>query len=411
MHTTCVIVGAGHSGLAMSYFLTQASIDHVIFERGEIANSWKFERWDSLRLLTPNWQVRLPGHDYNGDDPDGFMSMHETISFIEQYASEIAAPVHEHTGVTSIVAENGSFKVTTSQSEWICETVVIASGACNLPNIPAIAEQLPASISMLSPLQYRDPDQLDPGGVLVVGASASGAQIAEEIQRSGRAVTLAVGEHVRLPRHYRGKDIQWWMDATGLLDEKYNEIDDINRARKLPSPQLVGSPEHKTLDLNTLNDLGVALRGRLAGINEGSAQFSGSLRNVCSLADLKMNRLLNTIDEWVTENELDENFPAGERYAPTRVEDDPPLTMKLEQEGIKTVLWATGFHPDFSWLDLPIYNHKGVIKHDGGVIDAAGIYLLGSTFLRRRKSSFIHGAEDDARELSAELRNYLAAKN
>ena len=411
MRTTCVIVGAGHSGLAMSYFLTQASIDHVIFERGEIANSWKFERWDSLRLLTPNWQVCLPGHDYNGDDPDGFMNMRETIRFIEQYAQKIAAPVHEHTSVTSVSEENGSYKVTTNQSEWICETVVIASGACNLPNIPAIAERLPASISMLSPLQYRDPDQLDPGGVLVVGASATGAQIAEEIQRSGRAVTLAIGEHVRLPRRYRGKDIQWWMDATGLLDEKYTEIDDINRARKLPSPQLVGSSDHKTLDLNTLADLGVALRGRLAGINEATAQFSGSLRNVCSLADLKMNRLLNTIDEWVTENNLDENFSAGERYAPTRVEDDPPLTMKLEQEGIKTVVWATGFRPDTSWLDLPIYNHKGAFRHDGGVIDAPGMYLLGSTFLRRRKSSFIHGAEDDARELSSELVNYLASRN
>jgi putative flavoprotein involved in K+ transport len=395
----------------MSYFLTQASIDHVIFERGEIANSWKFERWDSLRLLTPNWQVRLPGHDYNGDDPDGFMSMRETISFIEQYASEIAAPVHEHTNVTSVSAEDNHYKITTNQSEWICDALVVASGACNLPSIPAIAEQLPPSISQLSPLQYRDPDQLDPGGVLVVGASATGAQIAEEIQRSGRAVTLAVGEHVRMPRRYRDKDIQWWMDATGLLDDKYTEVDDLNRARKLPSPQLIGSPDHKTLDLNSLSDLGVALRGKLAGINEGGAQFSGSLPNVCSLADLKMTRLLNTIDEWVTENDLDANFPAGERYAPTRVEDDPPLTLKLEKEGIKTVLWATGFRPDTSWLDLPVYTRKGAIRHEGGVIDAPGLYLLGSTFLRRRKSSFIHGAEDDARELSGELVNYLASRN
>lgn len=408
MHTTCVIIGAGHSGLAMSHCLTERSIDHVILERGEIANSWKRERWDSLRLLTPNWQAQLPGFGYYGDDPDGFMTMPETIGFIEEYANLISAPVRDHNTVTSVAFDGGNYKVTTNQEEWTCRTVVVASGACNLPNIPALAESIPNSISMLTPITYRNPGQLETGGVLVVGASASGIQIAAEIHRSGRPVTLALGEHVRLPRSYRGRDIQWWMDTAGILDERYDEIEDINRARNLPSPQLIGSPDHSTLDLNKLTELGVTLRGRIVGISDGKAQFSGSLRNVCALADLKMGRLLDTIDEWATANDLDATVPPTQRYAPTLVEESPPLMIDLAKSGIKTILWATGYHPDYSWLELPIIDRKGKIRHDGGVVQSPGMYLLGMSCLRRRKSSFIHGAEDDVRDLSERMAWYLS---
>ncbi len=256
-------------------------------------------------------------------------------------------------------------------------------------------------------MQYRNPGQLQEGGVLVVGASATGLQLAEEIHRSGRPVTLAVGEHVRLPRIYRGKDIQWWMDALGILEERYDEIDDIVRGRNIPSPQLVGSPDRSTLDLNRLTAQGVRLRGRLAGFNDGKAQFSGSLRNVCALADLKMLRLLNTIDEWVTEKGIDAEVNPPQRYEGTEVEESPPLLMDLGKDDIKTILWATGYNPDYSWLDIPVLDRKGKIRHDGGVVDSPGMYLLGTTLLRRRKSSFIHGAEDDARDLSKHLVSYL----
>ena len=245
---------------------------------------------------------------------------------------------------------------------------------------------------------------------MVVGASASGLQLAEEIHRSGRPVTLAVGEHVRLPRIYRGRDIQWWMDALGILDESYDEIDDIVRGRNIPSPQLVGSPEHSTLDLNRLTTLGVRLRGRLAGFNEGKAQFSGSLRNVCALADLKMLRLLNTIDEWVTEKGFDTGLDPPQRYDDTEVEESPPLLMDLDKDDIKSILWATGYDADYSWLDIPVLDRKGKIRHEGGMVDSPGMYLMGTALLRRRKSSFIHGAEDDARDLSAHLQTYLNNK-
>jgi putative flavoprotein involved in K+ transport len=407
MRTRCVIIGAGHSGLAMSRCLSECSVDHVILERGEIANSWKHERWDSLRLLTPNWQARLPGYSYTGSDPDGYMTIPELIGFLENYAEVISAPIKQNTAVTSVNFDGSNYQVVTSQGNWQCETLVVASGACNRAQIPTVAEAAPSSIEMITPMQYRNPDQLQAGGVMVVGASATGLQLAEEIHRSGRTVTLAVGEHVRLPRLYRGKDIQWWMDALGILDERYDEIDDIVRGRNIPSPQLVGSPEHETLDLNRLSALGIRLRGRLVGFNEGKAQFSGSLRNVCALADLKMLRLLNTIDEWITENGLDVEVNSPQRYDSTEIEESPPLLMDLAGNDIKTILWATGYSPDYSWLDIPLLDRKGKIRHDGGIVDSPGMYLMGLTLLRRRKSSFIHGAEDDARDLSAHLLSYL----
>ena len=408
MRTTTVVIGAGHAGLAMSRCLSDRSIDHVVLERAEIANSWKTERWDSLRLLTPNWQSRLPGYAYDGDDPDGFMTMPEVISFIEQYAEVVSAPVRTHTEVTSVRCTDTGFHVDTSDGNWQCRTVVLAGGACNFGAVPKMAEAVPKSIATLTPMEYRNPEQLEQGGVLVVGASATGIQLADEIHRSGRPVTVAVGEHVRLPRIYRGRDILWWMDVAGVLDERYDEVDDIVRARNVPSPQLVGTPQRLTLDLNALTSIGVKMVGRFAGINGSTAQFSGSLRNNCALADLKMNRLLKTVDEWATESGRDHEFDPPHRFERTEVEESPPLTLDLDSGEIRTILWATGYYPDYSWLDVPVFDRKGRIRHDGGVVvDAPGMYLLGMNFLRRRKSSFIHGANDDVHDLSVHLASYL----
>ena len=410
MRTTTVVIGAGQAGLAMSWWLAQRAIDHVVLERGEIAHSWKTERWDSLTLLTPNWQSRLPGYGYAGDHPDGFRSMPETIGLLEGYAQRIAAPVRPHTRVTAVRSRAEGYDVVTDRGTWQCDTLVIASGACNTPLVPALAERVPAAIQTLTPLQYRNPDQLEPGGVLVVGASASGVQIADEIQRSGRPVTLAVGEHVRVPRLYRGKDIKWWMDASGVLDQRYDEVDDLIRARHVPSLQLAGYPDRRTIDLNALSALGVKLVGRLAGLDAGKAQFSGSLRNVCALADLKMHRLLDTIDAWASDNGLDGEVAPPQRFEATRVEASPPLLLDLTRGRIKTLIWATGFRPDYAWLELPVLDRKGAIRHEGGVVEAPGVYVLGLPFLRKRKSSLIDGVGDDARDLSAHLAAYLSRR-
>jgi putative flavoprotein involved in K+ transport len=379
-----------------------------VLERGDVANSWRHERWDSLRLLTPNWQSRLPGYRYDGGDPDGFMTMPEVVEFISRYAARVSAPVRTHTTVTSVRQIDDGYHVATTNGELRCRALVLASGACNLSSVPALREAIPPSIECVTPLDYRNPAQLPDGGVLVVGASATGAQLADEIHRSGRPVTLAVGEHVRLPRTYRGRDVLWWMDASGIWNQRYDQIDDLVRARRLPSPQLVGTPERSTLDLNALTAAGVEIVGRLAAVRDGRAQFSGSLRNQFALADLKMNRLLDTFDEWARANARDADVGPRERFEATRSPLKPRLDLDLQSGEIRTIVWATGFRPDYRWLDVPVLDRKGYLRHDGGVVDAPGLYAIGLPVLRRRKSSFIHGAEDDARDLVEHLNEYLA---
>ena len=408
MRATTVVIGAGHAGLAMSRRLTERSIDHVVLERGDVANSWQHERWPSLRLLTPNWQTRLPGAAYQGDDPDGFATMPEVVRFLQGYAAMVHAPVQANTAVTAVRAADPGYEVSTTQGVWRCDIVVLASGACNRPVVPELAAAVPPSVAMDTPMSYRGPAALDHRGVLVVGASATGVQLADEIHRSGRPVTLAVGEHVRLPRHYRGRDIFWWMERSGVLDQRYDEVDDLVRARHVPSPQLVGSPQRVTLDLNTLAAQGVRIVGRLAGIADGVAQFSGSLANVCQLADLKLNRLLDTFDDWAGTAGLDNEIDPPQRFRATAVLP-APLAIDLRRGEIGTIIWACGYRPDYSWLHLPVLDRRGRVVHDGGVVSGApGVYLLGTPFLRRRRSSFISGAGHDTRELADHLRRWLA---
>ena len=406
MRTTVIIIGAGHAGLAMSRCLTDHAIDHVVLERGEVAHSWKTERWDSLRLLTPNWMSRLPGYGYEGDDPDGYRTLPETIAFLERYAVVSAAPVQTHTTVTSVRRWDDGYRVTTDQGAWDCRAVVLASGACNIATVPAFATAVPSTVATLTALAYRHPSQLEEGGVLIVGASASGVQIADEVQRSGRPVTLSVGEHVRAPRVYRGRDIQWWMDVVGIFDERYDAMENLARVRRLPSIQLVGSATRRSLDLNTLTDMGVQLVGRFAGIRDSTAQFSGSLPNMCTLADLKMNRLLERIDTWASAHGYESIVGPPSRFKPTRVEA-PPLSINLLEGSIRTIIWATGYRPDYSWLEVPVFDAQGRVRHDGGVVASPGMYIIGLPVLRCRRSTFIDGAANDARYLSAHLASYL----
>ncbi|MBO0821565.1 MAG: NAD(P)-binding domain-containing protein [Nocardiopsaceae bacterium] len=403
-------MGAGQSGLAASHFLSAAAIDHVVLERGEVANSWRRERWDSLRLLTPNWQSRLPGLAYDGPDPDGYMTRNEVTEFIERFAKQAQAPVRTGVTVTSVraAASGDGYQVTTSDGQFDARTVVIASGANNQPVVPAFAGAVPESVMQVTPFGYRDPGQLPEGGVLVVGASATGVQLAAEIRHSGRPVTLSVGEHVRLPRLYRGRDVLWWMDNSGVWDERHDEIEDLDRARSLPSPQLVGTPERSTLDLNALTDSGVELIGRWAAVRDGTALFSGGLRNMFSLADLKLNRLLGVFDEWAL-LEPSGRFGPSERFEATRVPGSARLQLDLRRGEIRSVVWATGFSPDYSWLEVPVTDARGRIRHAGGVTESPGLYALGLPVLRRRRSTFICGTEDDARAVVGHLAGYLTA--
>ncbi len=402
-----VVIGAGHSGLAMSHCLGALSIEHVVLERGEVANSWRNERWDSLRLLTPNWLSRLPGCAYDGDDPDGYMDMDQVVDFVSRYAERTRAPVETGTEVVRVCRSGAGYRVMTNRGDWHCRAIVIASGAFNKAAVPAVAKDVPAGVQQVTAHDYKNPAQLPDGEVLVVGASATGLQLAAEIHASGRPVTVAVGEHVRMPRMYRGRDVQWWMLMSGILDECVKDVDDLARVRRLPSPQLVGTADHSTLDLNRLVDSGVRIGGRLMGVRDGKAQFSGSLRNVCALADLKMNRMLTAFDEWAERTGIEAEVDAVERFDATRADAAVPVNVDLCDGPVRAIVWATGFRPDYSWLDVPVVDRKGQLRHDGGVVDAPGLYVMGLPFLRRRKSSFMHGAEDDARDLSIHLAEYL----
>jgi putative flavoprotein involved in K+ transport len=411
MQTTAVVVGAGHAGLAMSRRLTERSIDHVVLERGEVANSWRTQRWPTLRLLTPNWQTRLPGYDYPGDDPDGFMPAADVVATITAYARLAGAPVRTATTVHTLRTGPRGFEIQANDDLLHARAVILATGACTLPAIPGAAAAVPPSITTLTPLAYRNPGQLPDGGVLVVGASATGIQLASEIHRSGRPVTLAAGEHVRLPRTYRGRDIFWWLQATGLLAERYDQIDDLTRARHLPSPQLTGTPQATITDLNSLAAQGVRITGRLGRVTDGVAQFSGALANTCALADLKMNRFLNRADEWATAAGLDDELPPPHRFAPTRVDPRTPLELDLTSGEVTTVLWATGFRPDHSWLDIPVRDRTGHLRHDGGIVTGApGLYVLGMPVLRTRASTYIHGAAADSGALAGHLHSFLSSR-
>jgi putative flavoprotein involved in K+ transport len=335
--------------------------------------------------------------------------------FIERFAKVSRAPVRTGANVTSVRRAGDGYHVTTSRGESRCRAVVIASGACNQPAVPQFKEAVPASVQQLTPFDYRDPARLPDGGVLVVGASATGVQLAAELQRSGRPVTLSVGEHVRLPRTYRGRDVLWWMAASGMWDQRYDEVEDLTRARRLPSPQLVGTPERATLDLNALASMGVELVGRWSAVRDGRALFSGGLRNVIALADLKLERLLDTFDEWARTHEWDvvgqgPELGPPERFPPTRVPQASRLQLDLRSGEIRAIVWATGFRPDYGWLDVPVVDAKGQLDHEGGVVDSPGLYALGLPVLRRRKSTFIYGIEDDAREVIDHLARYLAVR-
>jgi len=406
---TTIIIGAGPAGLAMSHHLTDRSIDHVVLERGRVVERWHSERWDSLRLLTPNWQTRLPGWHYSGADPDGYMTMPEITGYLGSFAESISAPVQTETTVTSVSADptrDDGYRVVTDRGVWTCRSVVVATGATGRPAIPGFNTEVPPSVQQITPSSYRNPDQLAEDGVLVVGASASGLQLANELQQSGRPVTLAVGTHARVPRTYRGMDIQWWLNLTGALDLKFDQVRDIEAARRAPSLQLVGTPDHQDLNLDILAERGVRLTGHLADITDGTAHFADDLTSSCGAADASEQRLLDRINLWIEANGLTAEFLPTQRTRPW-TPGRGPESVALKQSGIGTILWATGYRQHNPWLHVPVSDQLGNIRHQGGITDAPGLYVLGLPFLRRRKSTFLDGFGADAADLADHLAHHL----
>jgi putative flavoprotein involved in K+ transport len=398
-HTDTIIIGGGQAGLAMSRCLMECGIDHVVLERGRIGERWRSERWDSLRLLTPNWQSRLPHWHYEGEHPDDFMTMPDFIRHLERYAQSFEAPVQTGTTVRAVERlVGGRYRVSTDKGEWAASNVVIATGFCDQPRVPDFADAVPSDIFQLVPSNYRNPAQLPDGDVLVVGGSATGLQIADELAEAGRAVTLAVGTHIRVPRRYRGKDILYWMDTMGAFAAPADPAEE----RKSPPPQLVGTPENRDLDLGVLQNKGVRLTGRAVAIRGHRVIFADDLKDKVASADAQMMQLLAKIDDFIVSTGSFGEAPEPDSPAP--IEPYPaPTEIDLRADKIRTVVWATGYERRYPWLKIPVLNDRGEIRHVGGVTSEPGLYVLGIRFQRRKDSNLIDGVGRDAEDLSRYL--------
>ncbi len=393
-----VVVGAGHAGLAVSRLLSDADREHVVLERGRIAERWRSERWDSLHLLTPAWMTRLPGHSYRGPEQERYLSAGEFVAYLADYAESFQAPVAEGVTVKEVQREGGSgsrFRVVTDAGTFHTWNVVVATGPHGVPTFPQGLE----SVDVLPSSHYRNPGQLPDGGVLVVGASSSGVQLADELNRAGREVVLAVGRHTRMPRRYRGMDIFWWLESTGRLARTIDDVTDPAAARGEPSLQLVGRNEPdeagRDLDLAALQGRGVRLAGRLDSVARGVARFRADLADAVSDADARMHRFLDAADGFASEAGLDSELLAAAR--PRAVSVPRPLTrLDLPASGVTSVLVATGFRPDHSWLRIPEATDAGSLQQYRGVTPVPGLYVVGQRFQHRRDSGFIDGARHDA---------------
>ncbi|HUP75197.1 MAG TPA: NAD(P)-binding domain-containing protein [Acidimicrobiales bacterium] len=394
-----IIIGAGQAGLALSWHLTANGHDHVVVDRGDIAHRWRHQRWDSLRTLTPNWMSRLPGRSYQGGDPNGFMAATELAERLEHYATDFALPVETRTTVESVTRPDSRYRVVTDHDTLRSDNIVIATGWCDQPRVPHGAASLPHHVVQLTSDRYRNPAQVPDGSVLVVGASASGVQIADELQRAGRDVVIAVGNHTRVPRSYRGVDILGWLERMGDLDRGLDAPADP-RVHE-PSLQLSGRSDGEAVDLGTLQAIGVRLAGRFESITGDRLRFGDDLRSTLAGADARMRRLLGRIDSHIAAHDL---LPARDREIIEAVTAGPTdNAIELGPRGVRSIVWATGFTRSYPWLHLPVFDRRGEIAQRRGVTALAGCYTMGMRFQTRRRSTFIDGARFDAAEIASHL--------
>jgi putative flavoprotein involved in K+ transport len=389
VHVETVIIGAGQAGLALSRSLTAAGRPHVVLERGRIGERWRSERWDSLRLLTPNWLNRLPGAPAL-PDPDGYLDRRGVVAHLEAYAA--GAPVHEHTSVVSVRRRGRGHLVLTTAGDWQARNVVIATGDCDVPRVPAPAAAAPPFLHQLHATSYRRPGRLPQGGVLVVGAGPSGQQIAAELRRAGRDVVLAAGRHARMPRTYRGRDVFAWLHATGQLDDHVDHVPDLAAARRAPSFPVSGASGGESLGLDRLTALGVAVTGRLHGFAGDHALFADTLPRDAADADRRLLRSLALFDAYISLARVE--APSGDPPPAVAIAAGP---RRLDLRGrVASVVWATGYRRAYPWLDEPVLDAHGELVHRQGVTAVPGLFALGLRFQRTRRSHFLGGVGDDA---------------
>ncbi len=386
------IIGAGQAGLATSWHLSQAKIDHVVLEAGRVAETWRSRRWDSFCLVTPNWAVGLPGIAYAGDDPDGYMSRNELIAFFESWVASFDPPIRANTHVSRLEADSkAGFVLTVGDAEVRVRTVVVASGGYQRAHRPAGAESLPAALHQVLAEDYRNPQALPAGNVLIVGSGQTGCQLAEELHEAGRRVFLACGRCPWVPRRVGGRDIIWWFKESGFMDRTPDKLPSP-AARLFGNPQATGHGNGHDLHFRTLHAKGVELLGRFLGASGPTLHFADDLAASVDFGDARWADIRGWIDQLCARTGVAE--PAYEIPAPMRIKTRTEID--LVREGIGTVIWTTGYRPDYGWVKLPVFDDMGFPVQVDGRASVPGLYFVGVHWMRKNKSAILYGVGEDA---------------
>lgn len=401
-HHSVIIVGGGQAGLSASYYLQQQGVDHLVLEKHSVTHTWRNQRWDAFSLVTPNWQCALPGYtyvdDFKGADPHGFMKKDEINEYLAGFVKSVNAPVREGVTVQRVVPRAiGGFEVHTSQGEFSADQVIVASGGYHTPIIPRLAERLPVGIHQMHSEQYRNPEALPAGNVLVVGSGQSGAQIAEDLHLAGRKVYLAVGDAPRCARFYRGKDVVDWLAQMGYYEIGVDTHPLREGVRDNTNHYVTGRDGGRDIDLRKFALEGMELFGRLDGLQGTRMQFAPNLAESLDSADAVYNRINGSIDKFIEQNAID--APPGERYQPLWEPEQERSEVDLEAAGITSIIWCIGFSPDFTWVEAPVFNGRGHPGHQRGVTAQPGLYFLGLPWLYTWGSGRFSGVAKDAQYL------------
>ncbi|MDR6232816.1 MSMEG_0569 family flavin-dependent oxidoreductase [Pseudomonas oryzihabitans] len=401
-HYSAIVVGGGQAGLSASYYLQQHDIDHLVLEKHSLTHTWRNQRWDNFCLVTPNWQCTLPGHPYSGPDPHGFMKKNEIIAYLDAFIAKVQAPVREGVAVQRLAKRpEGGYRLDTSAGEFSADQVIVASGGYHTPIIPRLAERLPAHIVQLHSEQYRNAESLPPGAVLVVGSGQSGAQIAEDLHLAGRQVFLAVGDAPRCARFYRGKDVVDWLAEMGYYEIGVDDHPLREGVRDNTNHYVTGRDGGRDIDLRRFALEGMQLFGRLTDLKGEVLTFAADLDAKLDAADAVYNRINASIDQYIAQNGIE--APAGNAYEPLWRPENSPTTLDLSRAGITSIVWCIGFQPDFSWVDVPVFNGRSYPGHRRGVTEQPGLYFLGLPWLHTWGSGRFSGVARDAEYLVAEL--------
>lgn len=404
------IIGGGHSGLSISHYLQELGISHLVLEKTEPVHSWKHARWDNFCLVTPNWQCKLPGWPYRGNDPDGFMKKDEIIAYLEGFVRQVDAPTMCGVKVERMdpIGEGG-FVLTTSRGMLKAKQVVVASGAYHQPVIPRMAERMPASVLQMHSEQYRSPDALPKGAVLVVGNGQSGAQIAEDLHLAGRKVYLATGDAPRCARFYRGKDVVRWLADMSYYDLPVEKHPLREGVRDNTNHYVTGRDGGRDIDLRKFALEGMELFGTMVDIDGDVLKFQPNLQQALNEADQVYNRINATIDKYIDENGID--APPGHVYEPVWEPAKERTEISLAEANITNVIWCIGFRPDYSWVNASVFNGMGSPVHYRGVTSQPGLYFLGLPWLHTWGSGRFSGVARDAKYLSEKISNVMKAAN